>query len=355
MRSQISSAETSLLQPSRSQQALLSLLAPRYPTSRHDGELSRRDWESTGRQVQRHRLGPLLHWRVAHGASDLHAPQPFLDSLADSFHHHTTRAIQLQYAIARTHRLLHDRGIEAVFLKGAYLAFHVYPHPALRPITDVDVLVHENRAAEARVVLARNQLQVEVHSRLAPLEPAAPTRFDPAHDPALWRRLIRREMLDEQVTFLSPTDQLLHLVIHAIFDSHFRNGPLVLHDIAALVRQAEIDWPTFWGMAAAGGWLRGCELLLVVADRYCGPLSLSSPRFGQLAQLPEDFVAATTLLMLQEPATPPHLGWHANWAELTDWWRSLATRIPDYLASRDERRNACQDASFANLTYWLAQ
>lgn len=52
---------------------------------------------------------------------------------------------------------------------------------------------------------------------------------------------------------LAPTDALLHFVVHCAHEHFFGSGPLVLSDIAYLVRRHAIDWPSFWLQADRAG------------------------------------------------------------------------------------------------------
>jgi hypothetical protein len=116
-------------------------------------------------------------------------------------------------------------------LKGAPLAFSVYPSPALRPMADIDVLVEPHRAADATAVLAGSgwipsrAVEPDV---LASLHGVGwrkrPGALDlhwyllhescwPGADAALWRRA--RPIVIAGYTTLapSPADQLLHTCV----------------------------------------------------------------------------------------------------------------------------------------------
>jgi Uncharacterised nucleotidyltransferase len=406
------------------EQTLLGMLDPDNRTWQPGTELTPSEWETMRTMALQHRLGPLLHWRLTQSAEHLNIPQSFLHAIAADFRKHTSRSLYLQYEIVRIHRVLRERGITAVFLKGAFLAFQVYPHAALRPLRDIDVLVPRQRAMEAFDALLRigfmrtayapgdpaaaidclkhlpnlaspsTPIAVELHTRLFhPQDSPAPLQPEPADDPAVWKRLLHREMAGEQIAFLSSADQLLHLIVHAVFDHRLANGPLVLTDIAGLVKRTEIHWPTFWSTAAAGGWTRGCALLLRVADRFCGPLTFASPTFTDLPQLPEDLVTTTATLMLADYNQQPNTRLRADLLQAQSvagrmrvllarmfpsrrylaatgagagsrplerssyrahLWRLVSVRVPQYLASRDHRAVGAS-ADLARLNRWLEQ
>lgn len=262
------------------------------------------DWAVVLSIVRQHRLGPLLHWRLAREKADVPVPEDVREPLAVSFKKATLRALVLQRELLMIGRTLGDAGIPWVALKGAYLAFTVYPHPALRPLRDLDVLVARERALSAYQALidsgcrrprdhygdpvaciaatkhlppllsASGQVAVELHVRLTDPDCAQTACADEA---GVWGRLIERPVAGDSIPYLSPTDLLLHLIVHALYDHRFNNGPLALADVSYLVRGAEIDWPLFWRRADEEGWTRGCLLVLMVAQRYFGELPVDLP------------------------------------------------------------------------------
>lgn len=161
---------------------------------------------------------------------------------------------------------LRSRGIPAAGLKGVDLAWRVYPDPALRPATDIDLLVPAERLAEAEtVVLAagytpeartaelrakgldwvdyqythpQSEVMIELHVELL-----HPGRFALPGAECLARA---------RDGFLAPGDRFVHLALHLAKHGYF--GRLIwVHDLALLL--AEGEPPAEWGERAriAGG------------------------------------------------------------------------------------------------------
>jgi hypothetical protein len=295
------------------QQRLLRMVACGIPSRADVEDLSTGDWAQALLILRQHRLAPLLHWRLGESGGAEHVPQAFAEAVAASFEKYAACAVQLQAEVARVQRILRENEIPAVFLRGAYLAFHVYPHAALRPVRGLDALVPESQAEDARHALKSSTLRrpgalpdkppsrirVELHTHLT--EPGhwpAARRLDPAFNATTWNRLICSVVGQEEVWYLSPEDQLLHLVVHTLYGQQRRCGPLVLSDLAGLLGHATIDWPRFWRMAEAGRWAVGARLLLALTQHFYPSITFVTPDDLQLPPLPADLSAAAASLTL---------------------------------------------------------
>jgi hypothetical protein len=233
-------------------------------------------WQALDLSAAQHRLRPLLHKRAAH-----HAPPALAAEWERAYHRAGMRALYQRAGLIRVTRALAAAGIKAVALKGAAFVWQRGFDPALRPMRDLDLMVAEDRALEAHRLLRElgfegeattgltgdkhlpgltgpNGVHVEIHTRLIDAVSPQWARRD-----ALFRQaaLARCERQGE-VPVLSPGDTLLHVILHAVLDHQFNNGPLLLLDIAALVGSGRIDWPQFWDLAAETGSLRACQLAL---------------------------------------------------------------------------------------------
>lgn len=270
-------------------------------------QLGKDDWEIVLSMVGQHRLAPLLHWRLTHEKSDVPVPEDIRGALADSFRKAALRALVMQRELLLLVRILSKAGIPCIALKGAYLAYTVYPHPALRPLRDLDVLVPKDNALDAYQALIdggcrrmtqyqgnplacipvyahlpplrspSDQVNVELHTQLLDCNAVQSTNMD---ELGLWERRTKRQVAGESLSYLFPTDLLLYLILHAVYRHRFDNGPLTLSDLSYLIRGTEIDWPLFWRLADEGGWTRGCLLLLKMTQRYFGGMPIDFSDFA---------------------------------------------------------------------------
>jgi len=149
----------------------------------------------------------------------------------------TNSAGELRQAneLTRILKLLADNKIEASPLKGACLAYKYYPHPALRGMSDFDILVKPENVKKAFQLMldngfvsdykagcqqhkhhepklsSKNGYVVELHTHITPNS----VRCD--YD-ALWENCQKSKLNGQAVTFLSPEIYLLHSIDHAFRD-----------------------------------------------------------------------------------------------------------------------------------------
>ena len=160
---------------------------------------------------------------------------------------------------------LRANGIQAMPIKGIWLAERCYGELALRPITDLDLLVHRQdleRVDRLMVTLGYRSLPgkddphdfyglthqtaeyyrpdgelVEVHWELT-VRPAYLLSL-PARD--LWRRSTWVDFATERVPALSPADELRYLCFH--YAAQHQSARLIwLVDIARLASLLTCDW-----------------------------------------------------------------------------------------------------------------
>ncbi len=372
-------------------------------------------WDALLACAAEHRVKPLLHWRLTHERSGLPVPADVLSRLAAAYVQATLRAVRVQRELVLTVRRLRAARIPCVALKGAYLAFHAYPAPALRPHRDLDLLVP---AADVRsafdalldagfartptwsgdaatwatrfphlpVLRSPGGVPVELHHSL---EMPGGRHLGDWESGGLWDRLIEAPVAGEPVSYLSPADALLHVVVHALYQHRLENGPLTLTDIAVLTRTGSVDWELFWRLAEEGGLTRASRLLFTLTESCLGPL----PVEGAVA-LPQDAVSLVPLCaglimrgqrsvaderlagslagrrargkatLLLEKALPPraHLAIaydvdpasaHAFLFYVPFWARLAGKRLPEVLS---RRRAAARTArQIAELDDWLAR
>ncbi len=245
------------------------------------------DWPYIVRAADRQGIGPLLHAAVASGgivvppvvAADLHA--------AYWQHHFRNRAL-----MAELERILSAAAVARVAvmpLKGAVLAPHYYPTPALRPLSDLDFMVQPDAVERFATILGELGYQrtfvrptldphgerpllrewmfvrhtpdiaLVVEYRVEPLDPALGTLLtcDPTlvarllrHADGMWVRARVEEHDDAPRWRIAPEDLLLHVASH-LATRHAGYRLLWLHDLCRIVATDDLDWPRVGASARA--------------------------------------------------------------------------------------------------------
>ena len=180
-------------------------------------------------------------------------------------------------------------GVPVIPLKGPVLGEMLYPHPALRPSSDLDFLIRP----ETRLVV--DDLLRELGYRRCPDE--HPWAFDMVHDRAtcyegargvrvdlhwallsepryawnepqsleVWDRAIRTPVAGEEVLALCAEDLFLYLALHLAVH-HSLAGLLWYWDLALCLDRwaATLDWQAV--LARAGGWRVRTALYFVLLE-----------------------------------------------------------------------------------------
>jgi hypothetical protein len=233
----------------------------------HDAglRLGKADWDELATLARDNGIEGLVLHQAA--AADLlpampeHVSQALLTAYRAAWLHNR----RLRGHLARIIQALDARGIEVMPIKGVVLAERCYGELALRPITDLDLLVHRADLP----VIGQNLVQlgfqplhgesdplafrglvyhavaysgpdgalVELHWQLANL-PAYLPRME-ADD--LWRRARRIEFAGQLVWALAPGDELRYLCFHCTAQ-HQSTRLIWLVDIAELVRALPAEW-----------------------------------------------------------------------------------------------------------------
>lgn len=228
--------------------------------------LSTSDWGRLIGRSTRHGVTSLLYQRVKALGSSAVVPASVLLTLREMHLHKAARSMRLRHELGQVLTLLQNAGVLVIPLKGAHLAEVVYSDPALRPMSDLDLLVKradlakvENTLWEAGYGPCRPfwpEAEHAVHKHLPPLVkpsavpleihwtiaiPASPFRVDVD---GLWTRARPAVIAGTEALVLSPEDLLLHLCLHTSYQHRFAMGLKGLYDVSATLRhyRDQIDW-----------------------------------------------------------------------------------------------------------------
>jgi len=228
-------------------------------------QLSVADWEQAGKLAGDEGMQSLLlhHTAAAGLLGDM--PPEVAESLLSAYRRDWIRNRHLRGEHARVIRALSAANIEIMPIKGVLLAERCYGELALRPILDLDLLVHRQDlltieallgdldylpiygnsrkfdfyelAYNALVFCGRDGEVIELHWQLANL---------PAYLPRLavedlWRRAVPIQFAGLPVHGLSPSDELRYLCFH--YAAQHQSERLIwLVDIAEMVNTLPAGW-----------------------------------------------------------------------------------------------------------------
>jgi hypothetical protein len=282
-------------------------------------------WDRVLDLAAREQMSPLVA-----SVLDERCRAPVPDHVRASLHEaHARSAARAGAVYAQLAEVLADlghAGIPAVLIKGVGLARFVYPDSALRPFTDIDLLVREDDRVGARQVLRRvgyveggptsgpgpsvqgqdsyydpswKRLPIDVHWRygLRPINMGLDYR-------GVLARTTMAALGPAPALFLSPADMVVALSAH--FLKHLWFGMMrlrYLRDVAEVVRRAPVDWTCVRHTVQEAPLVRGpLRLTLAAASSLIGAAvpagiieDLRSRRSAGLEQCVEDRIVGHIL------------------------------------------------------------
>ena len=194
-------------------------------------------WDEAVALAEAEGLAPALARRLARHPTD-GIPQAVAARLAARFREALARHVVMSRDLAVLLRALAGEKIPAIPLKGAFLAEAVYPHPAARPMSDIDVLVWETDRLRVDEVLSGLGYRrgTDAHSWAFDVAYDAATFYDGPggarvdvhwrliNDPryawnhaaadAVWDRAVPVTLAGESALALAPEDLVLSLAAH---------------------------------------------------------------------------------------------------------------------------------------------
>lgn len=314
---------------SPAQSLLLDLLSPaRTVAPDRIGALVEDDWKQVLRMARDHRLEPLLHHEIALRGLASCLPQDVSERLQKRRHHLALQALNNRRALLSLAGHFQQLGVPFLALKGAWLAWKLYPHPDLRPMRDVDILVPRNVAISVfNRLKERGFTQVEhhrgslesilQHSKHLPglLEPETHCRIEvhgqllipsgKGHVPPLlsdfaqlYSSALQSITGGGELRYPPPTVTLLQIIVHAADEHFFNNGPLIIRDVYQIISGAPVDWPLFWKLAEEGEWTTSAMLVFDLVEDFHGPLPID--RAGiERKRAPREVLEAVLAISLQ--------------------------------------------------------
>lgn len=197
-------------------------------------QLSTSDWDGVIQQSVRHGVAPLLYQRLEKLGPSANIPDSIVQRLRGIYLHSVVRNTLLYHELSKVLGILQNDGIPVIVLKGAALAELIYQNIALRPMSDVDLLVKgkdiwkidkvlsqlgyesntfllSKRHAQwiQHITYTNRVIHVEIHPKIYELPNLNP-----------WINASPATIASTDTLILGSEDFLLHLCLHV--DRHFR-------------------------------------------------------------------------------------------------------------------------------------
>lgn len=198
------------------------------------------DWDRLTERACYHGVAPLLYNNLQHMDTPDVWSRNALSGLKRAYYATAARNGLLYQALHEMLHALKTKGIPVIVLKGAALAETVYPHRALRPMSDVDLLIHKADLPRVEDTLMGLGYMLQPHmqpkawyqehhyhfvcinpKRSAITPPIEvhwhidrPSNAFQIDIDGLWERAISVAIAGVETLMLAPDDILLHLCLH---------------------------------------------------------------------------------------------------------------------------------------------
>jgi hypothetical protein len=256
--------------------------------------LTDEEWAALIEMATRQGVAPLLYQRLKAPALVGRTPEGVLERLRGLYLNTAAGNVRLYEELWALLLALHEIGIPVLVLKGAYLAENVYRNIALRPMSDIDLLVPASLAREAwrvvkelgyRLIYPATEALIPSFGKdfvcqkpggFAPVEVHWAIRLaeekGDMESEELWQNARAVRLAEIDTATLSVEDFLLHLCLHASYQHEFDFGLRALCDIAVFIErfEGEIDWPALCARVSRHRWRRGVYLILHLASGRTG-------------------------------------------------------------------------------------
>ncbi|NIN66760.1 MAG: hypothetical protein GTO63_19135 [Anaerolineae bacterium] len=221
------------------------------------------NWDGFLEQAAKHCVAPLIY----HTMRDEHGilPASVKQKLREEYYLSAVRNTLLYQELANILATFNDAGLPVIVLKGAALAQEMYGNIALRPMSDIDLLVKGEEIASGQQLLLQRgyspielahptgrhstfegdaagyRVHIEVHSHIVS---SAYYRSTIPED-WLWRDPVRLPVGDNPALMLSPEGIVVHSCLHLLDHVAVPGSLLWLCDIKEVSQRHDIAWDAF--------------------------------------------------------------------------------------------------------------
>jgi hypothetical protein len=229
--------------------------------------LSADDWDDIIQMLHRHRTLPLLYYRLHSDKLDESMPDRVIEDLQEIYRYNLWQNTQKYYELSKMIRMLQQDGVQILLLKGIALAELVYESIALRPMSDVDLLVKGEDIWKIDEVLSKlgyvgnlsmavesyekeKMLSLSYENRRENIDSISKidihTRLLELPDLDLWANASTVTIVSTEALIPGLEDFLLYLCVHICYDLRLCGESRLLswYDIAKFLDHygKDLDW-----------------------------------------------------------------------------------------------------------------
>jgi len=257
-------------------------------------------WHDFFALLKPHWIAPLFYWRIGSLPQEYLPPGAVNHQLKRTFHESRVRSLRLERQLEKILAAFETEGIRALVLRGLALGLSVYPDPALRPGSDLDLLVLPEQIMKARKILEnlgyeclgkrfevtrdffreeeyvhkknpRDNLPVDLHWVHWELHPFF-KRCNESRVQDLFRRACMVETCGLTFEILHPVDALIHAAIHLALIHRGDVRLIWIYDIDLLARglREPEDWEVLPERSVTWGARLAVENCLKMAQIWTG-------------------------------------------------------------------------------------
>ena len=111
------------------------------------------EWSGLLNFLQANWIIPFFYRKIGSLPQECRPPEAITDEMRQAFLVSCVRSLHMEKQLQEIIEAFREQGVRVLVLRGPALAFSVYPDPAMRPSTDLDVLVRPEQVIQARAIL----------------------------------------------------------------------------------------------------------------------------------------------------------------------------------------------------------
>lgn len=225
----------------------------------HENEV---DWHNFSAQASSHSVAPLIYHTLKD--DDTILPTWVKEKLRSAYYQSAVHNALICEALGEIVHAFNEARIPLILLKGAALAKEVYGNIALRPMSDMDILLRQQDMRRAEELLVQQGYEVHTQPDSYPRHATFSERKSgwadhiEAHrhiissiyyrrtipEEWLWEHAVEVTIGDARALRLSPEAAIIHSCLHMLDHIYTKGTLLWLGDIVEISQRHDIDWAT---------------------------------------------------------------------------------------------------------------